>query len=310
VTKDPLLIASIATTISGGTAVMIASTGELLAERVGVYNFGIEGIMLLGALVGFATGNAADSWVVGLLVAALLGAALSLLYAFAVVAARANSVVVGIAVWFMAIGLAGQLGKSQVRAKGLSLIPDWNIPLLSDIPWVGHALFQQSVITYLGFLLPPALVLLYRTRHGIDLRSIGENPQASDAAGIPVLRWRAVYLAAGGALVGVAGGFLTLGIVRTWVPNLTAGQGWIALAIVFFAGWRPMWLIVGALLFGALETLGTVAQAEGWHISTQIFAALPYVGTVLVLCLRAALAQRRGRGFTWPAALGQPFYRG
>lgn len=308
--KDGLLIASIATTITGGTAVMIASTGELLAERVGVYNFGIEGIMLLGALVGFAAANSAGSWVVGLLVAGLLGAALSLVYAFAVVAARANSVVVGIALWFIAIGLAGQLGESEVRNPGASLIPDWHIPLLSDIPYVGTALFQQPVITYIAFLLPVAAVVLYRTRHGIDMRSIGENPDASDAVGLSVLGWRTFYLAVGGALVGIAGAFLTLGIVRTWVPNVTAGQGWIALAIVFFAGWRPMWLIVGALLFGALETLGTVAQAEGWHISTQIFAALPYVGTVLVLCLRAWLAQRRGGGFTWPAALGQPFYRG
>ncbi|MEA2330962.1 MAG: ral nucleoside transport system permease protein, partial [Thermoleophilaceae bacterium] len=132
--EEGLLIASIATTLGAATPVLIASVGELLSERVGVYNFGIEGTMLLGALVGFTSANAAGSWVVGLMVAALLGAVVSLVYAFAVVAARANSVVVGIAVWFIALGLAGQLGKSQVRKQGESLIGDWNLPLLSDIP--------------------------------------------------------------------------------------------------------------------------------------------------------------------------------
>lgn len=306
---DGIVVTSVATAVGAGAPVLLASSGELLAERVGVYNFGIEGTMLFGALSGFVAANGAQSWIVGLLAAGTVGALSSLLYAFVVVTARGNGVVAGIAIWFMAIGLTGQLGQNHVSERAASLIPSYHVPLLSAIPYVGHALFRQSVVTYLVYLLPFGMLALFRSRHGTEMRAIGEDPKAADAVGLSVLGWRTAYLTMGGALVGIAGGMLTLGIVGTWIGDVTAGQGWIALAIVFFAGWRPLWLIVGALLFAGLQTFGDVAQTEGWHISTQILAALPYVGTVLVLCLRSWIAVRRRSGLTWPTALGQPFYR-
>jgi ABC-type uncharacterized transport system permease subunit len=306
-----LLIASIATALAGGTAVMIAATGELLVEKTGVYNIGLEGVMLIGAFFAFLGADATDSWVLGLAVGGAAGALFALLFGVLTVVMRADMVVVGIGLILLALGITGELGAEYVRQPVASQIPALHLPLLADIPYVGEALFQQSVMTYLGFLLPfGALYLLNHTRHGLNIRAIGENPSAADAAGIPVVAWRLVYVAIGGVFAGVAGGVLVLGLINNWVPNLTQGQGWIAFAIVFFAGWRPLWVIVGACLFGALSTLGNVGQAEGWAVPNEVFYALPYLGTVIVMIVRAWMRRRRGEGLGWPAALGAPFYRG
>jgi simple sugar transport system permease protein len=306
-----LLISSIATALAGGTAVMIAATGELLVEKTGVYNIGLEGVMLIGALFGFLGADAADSWIVGLVVGGLAGAAFALLFGLLTVVLRADMVVVGIGLILLALGITGEIGAEHVREKVTSPIPTWDIPGLSSIPYVGEALFQQSVMTYVGFLLPfGALYVLDHTRHGLNMRAIGENPSAADAAGIPVAAWRLAYVVIGGVFAGVAGAVLVLGLINNWVPNLTAGQGWIAFAIVFFAGWRPLWIIGGACLFGALSTLGNVGQAKGWAVPNEVFLALPYLGTVVVMIVRAWARRQRGEGLGWPAALGAPFYRG
>jgi simple sugar transport system permease protein len=307
---EGLLVDSIATALAGGTAVLIAATGELLVEKTGVYNLGLEGVMLLGAFVGFVGAEKSDSWVVGLLAAGAAGALAALAFALVAVVLRADMIVAGIALILLALGLTGELGTSYVRDRPASTIPVWEVPGLSEIPFFGTAFFQQPVIVYVAVCLPfVAAFVLNRTHHGLNMRAVGESPEAADAVGVPVIRLRVVYTVVGGVLGGIGGGVLTLGIVQTWVNNVTAGQGWIAFAVVFFAAWRPVWILVGACLFGALETLGNVGQAEGWDVPTEVFFALPYLGTVLIMALRAWMSQRRKEASAWPTALGRPFYR-
>jgi simple sugar transport system permease protein len=307
---EGLLSDSIATAVAGGTAVLIAATGELVLEKTGVYNIGLEGVMLIGALAGFIGADKTDSWLVGLIIAGVLGAAVALVFGFMTIVLRADMIVAGIALILIALGFTGQIGADYVRQEAASTIPVWEVPLLSSIPFVGPALFNQIVVVYVAVALPFLVWLLLKyTRHGLNIRALGESPEAADAAGTSVLLGRLTYVVIGGVLGGIGGGVLTLGIVHTWAVNVTSGQGWIAFAIVFFAAWRPLWLLVGAYLFGALGTLGNVGQAEGWNIPTEVFIALPYIGTVLVMAARAWISQRRGEGTQWPAALGRPFFR-
>ena len=308
--SDTLLVSSVATAISSSTAVLITGTGELLVEKTGVYNIALEGVMLVGALTGFLVDLHTGSWVAGLVVGGLAGAAVSLIYGMITILLRTDLIVVGVAMILIAQGVTDTLGTNYVGQSARSAIPNWPIPGLSNLPLVGPALFRQSVVTYLAFLLPIAVGLfLRRTRHGLNIQAIGENPEAADTAGIAVIGWRLFYTTLGGVFAGVGGAVITLGIVKDWVSDVTSGEGWIAFALVFFSGWQPTWIIVGAYFFGALSVLGFVGQALGWPISSQFFTALPYVGTVLVMVLRAWLQHRRGH-VSWPAALGIPFYRG
>jgi simple sugar transport system permease protein len=309
--RDGLVSASIATAIMAATPVLIAATGELLAEIVGIYNIGIEGAMLIGALGAFIGVQQTDAVLLGLLAGMVAGALASLVFALAVVILKADVVVGGLALVFLGFGLTGLIGKDYVQQPADATIPHWDIPLLSDIPFWGEAFFEQMSISYFAFLFPvAAMFLLYWTQHGLNMRSIGEDPGAADARGLSVNGWRTFYVSVGGAFAGLGGAVLTLGIVGTWLPNVTAGQGWIALAVVIFASWRPLPLIAGALLFGGLGTFGNVAQVEGWSITPEFFSALPYIGTLLMVYLLALLRIRRGGGAPWPAALGLPFFRG
>ncbi len=309
--RDGLISASIATAIMAATPVLIAATGELLAEIVGIYNIGIEGAMLIGALGAFIGVQQTDAVLLGLVAGMAVGALASLVFALAVVVFKADVVVGGLALVFLGIGLTGLIGKDYVQETASATIPKWDIPLLSDIPFWGEAFFQQMSISYFAFLFPVAVMfLLYRTQHGLNMRSIGEDPGAADATGLSVNGWRIFYVSVAGAFAGLGGAVLTLGIVGTWLPNVTSGQGWIALAVVIFASWRPLPLIAGALLFGGLGTFGNVAQAQGWSISPEFFSALPFVGTLAMVYVFAMLRIRRGGAAPWPAALGLPFFRG
>jgi simple sugar transport system permease protein len=309
--RDGLVSASIATAIMAATPVLIAATGELLAEIVGIYNIGIEGAMLIGALGAFIGVQQTDTLILGILAGMVAGALASLVFALAVVVFKADVVVGGLALVFLGFGLTGLAGEDYVQEPAAATLPQWDIPLLSDIPFWGEAFFQQLSISYFAFLFPVGVMfLLYRTQHGLNMRSIGEDPAAADATGLSVNGWRIFYVSVGGAFAGLGGAVLTLGIVATWLPNITSGQGWIALAIVIFASWRPLPLIAGALLFGGLGTFGNVAQAQGWSVSPEFFSALPYIGTLLMVYLLALLRTRRGGGHPWPASLGLPFFRG
>jgi ABC-type uncharacterized transport system permease subunit len=309
--RDGLVSASIATAILAATPVLIAATGELLGEAVGVYNIGIEGALLIGALGAFVGVQQTDTLVLGLLAGIAAGALASLIFALAVVVFKADMVVGGLALVFLGFGITGLAGEDYVQDPAKATIPDWNIPLLSDIPFWGEAFFEQLSISYFAFLFPvAALFLLYRTQHGLNMRSIGEDPAAADATGLSVVGWRVFYVSVAGAFAGLGGAVLSLGIVGTWLPNISSGQGWIALAVVIFASWRPLPLIAGALLFGGLGTFGFVAQAQGWSVAPEFFTALPFIGTLAMVYLLAYLRTRRGGGAPWPAALGRPFFRG
>jgi general nucleoside transport system permease protein len=306
-----LLFVSIGTAILAATPVLIAATGELLEERVGVYNIGIEGTMLFGALVGLIATNATGNLILGLLAAIAVGALISLIFGVGVIYLQADMVVAGLAMTFLGIGFTGVFGVDFIRDPAEATIPQWNIPLLHDIPYLGDAFFDHLSLTYIAFLMPfGAWFLLFRTRHGLNMRAIGENPAAADVSGINVNGWRMFYVAVGGAFAGLGGAFLSLGTIETWLSGMTAGLGWIALAIVIFANWQPIRLIAGALLFGGLGTLGNVAQALGWNVPSEVFSALPYLGTILVLVALAAVRSRRAERPPWPAALGAPFTRG
>jgi simple sugar transport system permease protein len=308
--SSSLLVQSIATALVGGTAVLIAATGELIVEKSGVYNLGIEGVMLIGALAGFAAGQSTGSWVAGLIAGAAVGAVFVLLFAVAVVGFGADMMMAGLALVLLATGLAGAIGAKYLGAAPKASIPELHVPVLADIPHVGPAVFQQLSVGYLALLLPVGVwLLLSRTRWGMELQAVGENPVAADMVGIRVARKRVVAIMIGGAFAGVAGAVIVLGIVHQWVYLVTGGQGWIALAIVIFAGWRAAGVVAGALLFGALGTIGNVGQALGWDVPSQFFSALPYLGSLVVL-IAVAVVRKRKKGLPpWPAALGQAFAR-
>ncbi len=306
-----LVVSSIATALLGGTAVLIAAAGELLVEKTGIYNIGLEGVMLLGGLGGYATMSETGNVWLGMLGGIAAGALFVIPFALATVIFRADMLMAGLALVLIGTGLSGQLGERWLGTKAEATLPRWEIPLLKDIPYVGDALFHQVSLVYVAFLLPFAVgYLLNRTRHGLRLQAVGEDPVTADIAGIPVDRIRFGYVVVGGAFAGAAGAFVTLGVIEGWVDLATAGQGWIALAIVIFAGWRALPLIAGAYLFGALGTLGNVGQALGWDVPSQVFSALPYLGTLTVL-LAAGLIRHYRRGLApWPEGLGQAFFRG
>ncbi|MEI8057678.1 MAG: ABC transporter permease [Actinomycetes bacterium] len=307
---DGIVASAVATAIGGSTAILLAATGELLVEKVGVYNIALEGVMLVGALSGLIADVNTGSWVIGLLVGGLFGALFALCFGFITVVLRTDMIVVGVALIFVALGITDVVGSKYVGVSVPDPIPKLPIPGLSSLPFFGSAIFSQSLITYLAAALPFGVAfLLSRTRHGLNMRALGENPHAADTAGIPVVGWRLFYVAVGGAFGGIGGAVLTLGIIGAWITNVTAGQGWIAFAIVFFSGWRPLGVLLGAYFFGALSVLGTVGQVEGWDLPSEVFTVLPYVGTVAVMIIRAWSQRRRG-GISWPAALGLPFYRG
>jgi simple sugar transport system permease protein len=308
--SQDVVVSAVATAISGSAAILLAATGELLVEKVGVYNIALEGVMLVGALGGVIADVHTGSWAVGLLAGAGVGALFALIFGLVTVVLRTDMIVVGVALIFVALGFTDVVGAKYVGVPLPATIPKLSIPGLSNLPFLGPAIFQESGITYLAALLPFVVAyLLARTRHGLNIRSIGENPYAADTAGIAVVGWRLFYVGVGGALGGIGGTVLTLGIVNGWVSDVTAGQGWIAFAIVFFAGWRARGVLLGAYFFGGLSVLGTVGQVEGWNVPSQVFTALPYIGTVSVMIARAWLQQRKGQ-VSWPAALGVPFYRG
>ncbi|GDX32403.1 ABC transporter permease [Actinomycetes bacterium] len=304
------LALTIATAIGLSTAILIAATGELLVEKVGVYNIALEGVMLVGALTGFIMGQTTGSWVLGLIAGGVAGCAFAIVFGLITVVLRTDMIVVGVALILVALGTTQTIGASYVSVEAIAKIPNAEIPILSTLPFIGTALFQQTWVTYIAMGLPfVAAFILFRTRHGLNMRAIGENPNAADTAGISVVGWRLFYVAVGGLLAGVGGAYITLGIVDSWAGNVTAGQGWIAFAIVFFAGWQPLWILVGAYFFGALSVLGDVGQIMGWGVPSEAFTVLPYVGTVAVMMLRAWSQKRKG-AVSWPASLGLPFYRG
>ena len=293
------------TIATAATPLLIAAIGELVVERAGVLNLGVEGMMVMGAVCGFAAAILTGSPWIGLLAGILAGAVFSLLFGFLTLTIATNQVATGLSLTLLGLGLSGMIGESFVGMAGIKL-PTLHIPVLSDVPLVGKLLFGQDPIFYISLALTAAVMwFLFRTRTGLTLRSIGDNHGSAHALGIPVIRYRYLAVMFGGACAGLAGAHLSLVYTPQWVENMTAGRGWIALALVVFASWRPLRVLAGAYLFGAV-TIGQLhAQALGLGIPSQLLSALPYLATIVVLVLISR--NKRLTMMNTPASLGHPF---
>lgn len=305
---DTLIISVLAAAIAAGTAILYACLGEVLCERAGVLNLGVEGMMLMGALSGFAVTLWTGSPFIGALAAMLAGGLMSLIHALLSVTLRANQVVSGLALTLFGGGLSAFLGQPLVGLPAPASFTKLPIPVLSDIPVLGPILFRQDLLTYGSYLLVPLLwAWIYRTRPGLYLRAVGESPATTDAMGLSVVGLRYLYVVLGGVFAGLGGAAISLASNPGWVENMTAGRGWIAIALVIFATWNPLRAAVGAYLFGGVEALQFRLQGAGTPISPFFLNMLPYLFTIVVLVLATQETVRRRIGA--PAALGLPYFR-
>ena len=267
---------------------LLASLGTMLGGLTGVFSVAQEGVMVLGASVGFLVSYGVGSNAVGILAAAAVGAVFGLLLGAATTYLRLDQFVVGLALFFAATGLAGLLfrvviGQSATQPL-VPTLPRLEVPFLSDIPFIGPALFDQNALVYLTALLTVGLYFfLYRTRAGLDLRAVGENPKAADSLGIKVARSRLWTATAGGALMGVAGAYLPLVYTGTFTEGIVGGRGWLAIALTFFGGWRPQYIAAGALFFATMDVIALRAEVGNIDVPSQLLLVLPYVATLLVM---------------------------
>jgi ABC-type uncharacterized transport system permease subunit len=301
----PLLVEA---ALRAGTPILLAALGELVAERTGILNLGVEGMMLVGALIGFMVSQQSGEPWVGLLAAAIAGMMLSGIHAFLSISLHANQIGSGLALAIFGMGLSGFLGKSFVGApaEGFARI---GVPWLADVPLLGKMFFQHDPLVYVAYLLVPGLwVLLYRTRQGLKIRAVGENPRSADAMGISVAAVRYSCVLAGGLAAGLGGAYLSLAYTQMWVDNMTAGRGWVALAMVIFGAWDPVRAALGAYLFGGVQALQLRLQAVGIAMPTYLLMMAPYGFTILVLIVASGSRTRRRLGT--PTALGTPYIRG
>jgi general nucleoside transport system permease protein len=317
--NNSLVVVLIASGIAYGTPLLFASLGELLAERSGVLNLGVEGMMLVGAVMGFWTvqrfhATSAISLLLALVVAAVAGAAMAGILAFLVITLRANQIVSGLALTIFAgaVGLSSYLG-SDLNLAGQPARHEFQAFLpnsMQNWPIVGPILFGQNVLVYFSWVCVVAIALyLSRTRPGLNLRAVGESPAAADTMGINVTRYRYVHTLVGGAFAGLGGATITLAITPQWVSGITQGAGWIAIALVIFAFWRPELCLVGAYFFGALQALAPQLQARNISLGPIVLwaNALPYLMTIAVLVVVSSGTTRRRLGA--PAALGVAYVR-
>ena len=299
-----LVEAIILAVLAASTPLLLAATGELVTERAGVLNLGVEGMMIVGAACGFGGAWLTGSTIIGALCGIGAGVALSLIFAIMTLGLAVNQVATGLALTIFGIGLSGLIGARFVGER-ITPAPHLRIPSLTNIPLVGRILFGEDGFVYLSLALVVGVwFFLYRTRAGLILRAAGDNHLSAHALGYPVLRIRMFAVMFGGACAGLAGAYLPLAYTPFFIPGMTAGRGWIALALVVFASWRPGRLVIGAYLFGAVSILQLHAQGWGVGIPSQFMTALPYLATIIVLVL---ISRARTGGSTAPAALGTVF---
>ena len=317
---DPIIILQAG--VASGTVLLFATLGEVFAERSGVLNLGVEGMMLIGAMTAFSVTSATGNPWLGILVAMIFAGIISQIHAFIVITLQADQVVSGLALTFLGTGISLVLGEGLSKAGTVALMPNFSIPILSLIPILGPIFFtNQSVLVYIGYLMVPlAWYYINRTRPGLHLRAVGEYPSAADALGINVFRMRYMYVFVGGMLAGLGGGTLSLAVAPGWFSELTTGgQGWIAVGLVIFAQWDPVRAAIGSYAFGALRRL--ILDIQGplllfgmdnpFYYNPYLgffLQMLPYAFTVIVLVIGSREAIRKRIGA--PAALGNPYVRG
>jgi simple sugar transport system permease protein len=306
-TADSLALL-MAATLNAGTVLALASLGLLINERSGVLNLGAEGMMLVAAIAGYATGVHTGSDVLAFAAGALAGAAMAAVFGVLVIWLNTNQYATGLALSLFGTGLSAFAG-IQYTQQRLSERAHFAIPGLSDLPFVGAALFRHHPLVYLVMAMAFGLSwFLLRSRAGLVLRAVGESPESAHALGYPVRRIRMVAVMVGGAMCGLAGAYISLVYTPMWVEGMVAGKGWIALALTTFATWRPGRVLLGAYLFGGVTMLQFQLQGQGVQIPSQFLTMLPYVATIVVLVLIS-------RNPTWirinmPASLGKPFHPG
>jgi len=311
-----LVTSLLAITLRSGTSLIYATVGEIYTERSGILNLGVEGMMLMSALTSFATVYYTGSLFLGILMAMLVGGALASIHAFLSITMRANQVVSGLSITLFGSGMASflgqRLGPESNKGYLVGLVGDKfepiAIPILSKLPIIG-AVFNQDILTYMVYLLlPVGWYYLYKTRNGLNLRAVGENPQTADAMGINIARVRYLYTIIGGMLVGIGGAHLSLSYAPGWTENITGGRGWIVIALVIFSMWNPARAMWGAILFGGINAVQFRLQASGTTIPASYLNMLPYLATVLVLVILTwweALSKRVGA----PSALAKSYMR-
>jgi general nucleoside transport system permease protein len=317
--NDSFVVVLVASAIVYGTPLLYAALGELLAERSGVLNLGVEGMMLMGGVMGFWAVQRVDGpnalvLLVAVIVAAVAGAAMALIHAFLVITLRASQIVSGLALTIFAgaAGLASYIGNDLglTGAPAEHSFTSLDVFGLGDAPVVGPILFDQTALIYASWACVVAVSLyLARTRLGLNVRAVGEAPASADAMGINVAAYRYAHTLVGGAFAGVGGACFSLAILDQWQTTLTGGAGWIAIALVIFAFWRADLCLVGAYFFGAFSALPLILQGRGWltDVPSEVFSSLPYVMTIIVLVLVSTRFAKRRLGA--PAALGTPYVR-
>ena len=298
----------VAATLNSGTVLAFAALGLLINERAGIVNLGAEGMMLVAAIAGFATAvHTGNDWL-AFAAGALAGGALAALFGVLVIWLHTNQYATGLALSLFGAGFSAFVGQAYTQEK-LGEQQNFRIPFFADLPFVGPAFFRQHPMVYLAVLSMLAIAwFLYRSRAGLVLRAIGESPEAAHALGYPVRRIRLAAVVVGGALCGVAGAYISVVYTHLWVEGMTAGKGWIALALTTFATWRPARVLLGAYLFGGVTMLQLQLQGEGVEISSQFLTMLPYLATIVVLVLIS-----RNASFiraNMPASIGRPFFPG
>jgi simple sugar transport system permease protein len=313
-----LITKLLAATLAMGTSLTYATLGEVFTEKSGVLNLGLEGTMLMGALSGFAVTFHTQSLMLGVIIAMLTGGLFSLIHAFLTISLRSNQVVTGLSITMFGTGLANFLGKrlgpveNNLNLVGLNLAAKFEniqIPLLHKIPVIG-AFFDVSILTYLLYiLLPLSWYFMYKTKHGLTLRSVGEAPRTAAAMGINVNKTRYIYTVLGGFFAGVGGAALSLSFTPSWNDSMTGGIGWIAIALVIFSAWNPARVAIGTLVFGGITSLQFFLQAAGFKmiIPVQFLAIAPYFITVVTLIIMTINSIKNKGSFASPSALGTPF---
>jgi len=302
-------VSLLAHAIQAGTPLLLATVGEIYSERSGVLNLGLEGIMIMGALTAFLVSFRTGDVALAIVAAAIVGALMSLIHAFVSITLKANQIVSGLAISIFGLGVSGFLGRPLIGQIATKLQPT-PIPLLQDIPVLGPILFSGDVLIYFSIIVSLVLwFVLFRTKLGLNIRSVGENPSMADSLGVNVDLTRYVCVLVGGVLGGLGGAYLSIVYTPLWIEGMTAGRGWIAIALTIFAVWNPLRAILGAYLFGGVIALQFRLQAIGIGTETpQLLLMLPYFVTIgtLVLMSSATLKKRVGV----PAALGNPYVRG
>ena len=303
-----LLISIISTAVIYAATVLYAAIGEIFAQRAGVMNLGLEGIMLMGAVSGYKIAVSHQNLGLAMLVVILVGAVLGLIFSFLTVTLQADQTVSGMAMLTFGTGLSGFLGKSVSGVNANLAFGPIAIPGLSKIPVLGPALFNQNILVYLIYIIIPfSMIYIYKTRAGMLLRALGENPAALDSAGYNVYALRYAYVTFGSIMTAVSGAVVSLAYTNFWSDNMTSGKGWIAVALVVFSAWNPLIATFGALLFGAISIIGIDVQTVFPQVPSQVFSAMPYVATIIALIFTTG--NFRKKRSSAPAALTIPYDR-